>query len=154
MGMPCGVFRLRKILFKKFWAQGDLVSGDLPEPELFQSFYPILEGKSIIRAFVPQSLPQIGINMRHHQRDLLLRIKCQIHAFWDDAPYKFMVVLRCPFLIGGRRVTVEQVRPAVPLMVKFNPGGVGKFTAVISQDNMDYTGYFGNIKFHILIWKQ
>ena len=63
MGMPCDVFRLRKILFKKFWAQGDLVSRDLPESELFQGFYPILEGKRIIRAFVRQSLPQIGINM-------------------------------------------------------------------------------------------
>lgn len=46
-----------------------------------------------------------------------------------------MVVLRCPFLIGGRRGTVEQARPAVSLMVKFNSGGGGKFTAVISQDN-------------------
>ncbi len=61
---------------------------------------------------------------------LFLRIKCKIHAFGDDAPYEFMVVLCCSFLIGCRRVTVEQMCSAIPLMVKFDSGLVGKFTAV------------------------
>ena len=29
------------------------------------------------------------------------------------------------------------MRPAVSLTVKFNPGGIGKLTAVISQDNRE-----------------
>lgn len=48
-----------------------------------------------------------------------------------------MIILRSPFLIGGRRIAVEQMCPAVPLAVKFNPGRVGKFTAVISKDNRE-----------------
>lgn len=66
---------------------------------------------------------------------MILRIECKVCALGNDAPYKFVVILRSPFLVWGRRVTVKQAGPAVPLAVKLNPGWIGKFTSVISQDN-------------------
>ena len=43
-------------------------------PKKIQNLLPIQKRKHIIRAFIPQTFPAVGIDMIHHKTDIFLRV--------------------------------------------------------------------------------
>ena len=125
------------LLLKKFWCQDDLICWDLLQPKDLQYLFSVLEGKNIIRAFVTESWPCIGIDVAHHEIDLSLCIPAQIGPFRNTAPYHFMIVLAVPLLVWSVGVAVEETGPLVPLPVQFDCPGIGEFAAVIGQESRE-----------------
>ena len=76
-------------------------------PKKIQDLLPIQKRKHIIRAFIPQTFPAVGIDMVHYETDILLRIGGKISSFRKKTAYKFMVTLRSK----KRKVSQNIIKP-------------------------------------------
>lgn len=72
------------------------------------------------RAFVSDLLPGVGVDVAHHEVDLLLCILSEVSSFWDDLADQFMVVFATPFLVRGTGIAVKQFCPEVPPRILFD----------------------------------
>lgn len=105
----------------------------LVAPKKIQDFPVIQKSKHVIRAFITQTFPAVGIDVIHHETDIFLGIGIQICAFWQKTAYKFMIPFRRAFLVRSTGVTVEYMCPQIALTVVFNSPGIGKFRSVVSE---------------------
>lgn len=98
----------------------DIIRGNLMAAQELQDIFPIEELHHVIRGLVAEALPAAGVDVVHHPGNVFLREAVNAFSFWDEAADEFVVALSRTFLMRGRRVTVEHVRPLVSLCVQLD----------------------------------
>ena len=89
-------------------------------PKKIQDLLPIQKRKHIIRAFISQTFPAVGVDMIHHEADIFLRIGSKVSSFRKKASYKFMVTFRRAFLVGSARIAIKNMGTQIFLPVVFD----------------------------------
>lgn len=132
----CSIVNLL-LMFKYLRRQDDLVCGYFFQPKDLKDLFTILKRKNIIRAFVSQIRPCIGVDVAHHKVDLLLGVLADIDSFGNASADHFMVVLAAAFLVRSIGFTVIHACPAVALPVKLNGFGIGELATIVSKKDRE-----------------
>jgi len=109
-------------------------------PQQVQCFFAIKEREHFVGAFVPDTLPAVGIDVIHHKFDVVLGIPGKIGAFGDKHADEFMVAFRGPLLVWRAGVTIENAGAPHAVLVEFDRSRVGELASVVREANAENTG--------------
>ena len=121
-------------LLKDRTAQRDFLWRDPAAAEFVEDLPAVQESEDIIRTFVAQTFPAVGIDMVHHQAYMCLTIDGDIFSFRQKIADELMVPLCGALLLGSVWITVKDLCPLLPFFCGLDGRGIGEFTAVVSQD--------------------
>lgn len=80
--------------------------------------------ENFIRALIAELLARIGVDVAHHEIDLLLCVLSEICSLRNDPADQFMVALAASFLIRSTDIAVEHICSPISLGVQFDRGRV------------------------------
>ena len=121
----------------------DVVRRDADDSEERRDVLPVLPREEVVGGLVPEAPADVGVDVRHHQRDAALREAVERRrlrvgrALREDEADELVVALDVRLLAGGVGVAVEHGREPAAVGVELDPGGVGELRAVVREDDRE-----------------
>ena len=112
-------------------------------PEEGGDVLPVLPREEVVGGLVPEAPADVGVDVRHHQRDAALREAVERRrlrvgrALREDEADELVVALDVRLLAGGVGVAVEHGSEPAAVGVELDPGGVGELRAVVREDDRE-----------------
>ena len=110
----CSYFSRRSVLYSVFWllfekscGEVDVFGCNLVASKPLRQVFSIIKAERFIRTFSVQFLSPVGIDMVHHQSNILLCQLIETASFWQDTTYQFMVDFTGSFLIRSTWIAIK-----------------------------------------------
>ena len=117
---------------------------DSPYAELVQYVASIHERKDIIGRVPSEFGPQVGVDVAHHEVDLLLGVWIHGHPLGDHAADELMVVLAGSLLLALSGVAVEDLAEYLArARVHLDRKRVGELSSVVSEEHREIASESG-----------
>ena len=129
--------------------EDDVVRPDPADVEEVRDIRPELLREQVVRGPVGERGPDVAVDVRHHQVDVLLgevveRRRQQVAvALGEDEADALVVALGVRLLAGRSRVAVEEVGDAVALAVELDGPRVAELGAVVGEHHDEHLAHDG-----------
>ncbi len=112
-----------------------LLRVDLRDVELRRRTLAVEELEHLERCAVALHVADVGVDVREREVRLLLRERVERDALGEDLADDLVVALDLGLLVGVHRVAEEDPRPALPVLVELDAGGVRELRSAVGEDH-------------------